>query len=192
MWKKSTLVAPITIYNHILYSITSLNAVWIQFKYSTFSDQAIQYKGLQGWFFCPWYHNLFLFFNPNSNSKLLSVLWCCWLGGRKGIRPVTNMEWWGAGMIICLERGANDLHMVQLMPLPPRHLLLQQNPEWFILLVPAYPGCPGKKAVERLCVCVFFNPNSSLILGNQTVKWAPNITISFKLMDVAGPSMSNN
>jgi len=27
-------------------------------------------------------------------------------------------------MVICLERGANDLHMVQLMPLPPHHLLL--------------------------------------------------------------------
>jgi len=26
-------------------------------------------------------------------------------------------EWWGAGMVICLERGA-DLHMAQLMPLP--------------------------------------------------------------------------
>ena len=57
-------------------------------------------------------------------------------------------------MVICLERGANDLHVVKLMPLPPRHLLLQQNPEWFILLVPAYPGCPGKKAVKWLCVCV--------------------------------------
>ena len=44
------------------------------------------------------------------------VLWCCWLGGRKGIRPVKT-EWWGAGMVICLERGA-DLHMAQVMPLP--------------------------------------------------------------------------
>ena len=44
---------------------------------------------------------------------------------------------WDAGGVICLERGANDLHMVQLMPLPPHHLLLQQNPEWFIFLVPA-------------------------------------------------------
>ena len=25
-------------------------------------------------------------------------------------------------MAICLERGADDLHMVQLMPLPPNHL----------------------------------------------------------------------
>jgi len=45
-----------------------------------------------------------------------SVLWCCWLGGRKGIRSVKT-EWWGAGMVICLERGA-DLNIAQLMPLP--------------------------------------------------------------------------
>ena len=61
-------------------------------------------------------------------------------------------------MVICLERGANDLHMVQLMPLPPRHLLLQQNPEWFIVLVLAYPGCPAKKAIKRLCVHVCVIP----------------------------------
>jgi len=47
-------------------------------------------------------------------------------------------------MVIHLERGANDLHMVQLMPLPPDHLLLQKNTEWFTFLVPAYPVCPGK------------------------------------------------
>ena len=59
-------------------------------------------------------------------------------------------------MVICMERGANDLHMVQLMPLPLRRLLLQQNPEWFILLVPAYPGCPRKRPLNVcVCVCVF-------------------------------------
>ena len=82
-----------------------------------------------------------------------SVLWRCCLGGRKGIQPVKNMEWWGAGVVVSLGWGANDLLMVQLMPLPPHHLL-QQNLEWFILLVLAYPSCPGKKAVKRLCVCV--------------------------------------
>jgi len=25
---------------------------------------------------------------------------------------------------------------------------------WMFLLVPAYPGSPGQKAVKRLCVCV--------------------------------------
>ena len=29
-------------------------------------------------------------------------------------------EWWGAGVVICLERGADCLHMVQLMPLHPK------------------------------------------------------------------------
>jgi len=49
-----------------------------------------------------------------------------------------------------LERGA--FHMVQLMPLPPHHLLLQQNPEWFTFLVLAYPGCPGKRPLNRCSV----------------------------------------
>jgi len=31
--------------------------------------------------------------------------------------PACEKEWWGAGMVICLERGA-DLHMAQLMSLP--------------------------------------------------------------------------
>jgi len=54
---------------------------------------------------------------------LPSVLRRCWLGDRKGIRPVKT-EWWGTGMYwrgYLLERGANDLHMVQLMPL---HLVI--------------------------------------------------------------------
>ena len=32
-----------------------------------------------------------------------------------------------AGMAICLERGANDLHMVRLMPLPPHHLCFRKS-----------------------------------------------------------------
>jgi len=34
-------------------------------------------------------------------------------------------------MVICLDRGANSLHMIQLIPLPPHHLLLHYNLEWF-------------------------------------------------------------
>jgi len=34
-------------------------------------------------------------------------------------------EFWGAGVVICLERGA-DLHIVQLMSLPLTHCLLLQ------------------------------------------------------------------
>ena len=46
-----------------------------------------------------------------------SVLWQCRLGDRKSIRPV-KIEWWGAGVVICLKRGADCLRKVQLMPLP--------------------------------------------------------------------------
>ena len=48
-----------------------------------------------------------------------SVLWRCWLGMRKSNWPV-KVEWWGVGEVIHLERGADCLHMVQLMPLLPK------------------------------------------------------------------------
>ena len=35
----------------------------------------------------------------------------------KFLHPACKTEWWGAGVVICLERGA-DLHMAQLMSLP--------------------------------------------------------------------------
>jgi len=31
----------------------------------------------------------------NDKWLLPSVLWRCWLGDRKGIRPVKKLEWWG-------------------------------------------------------------------------------------------------
>jgi len=40
------------------------------------------------------------------------------LVGRQEKHPACKKtEWWGAGVVICLERGA-DLHRAQLMPLP--------------------------------------------------------------------------
>jgi len=71
-----------------------------------------------------------------------------WTQHLHNVKPLNYC--WGTGMVICLEWGANDLHMVQLMLLPPHHLLLQQNPEWFTFLVPAYPGCPWKKAPKQM------------------------------------------
>ena len=47
------------------------------------------------------------------------MLWYCWLDVRKSIQRV-KIEWWGVGVVICLERGADCLHMVQLMPLCPK------------------------------------------------------------------------
>jgi len=56
------------------------------------------------------------------------VSYCCYycnpfsaltplVGRQEGHPACKKTEWWGAGMVICLEQGA-DLHMAQLMPLP--------------------------------------------------------------------------
>jgi len=62
-------------------------------------------------------------------------------------------ERWGAGMVICLELGA-DLHMAQLMPLPLTVSCFSKIQIGFTILVPAHPGSPGQRAFERVCVCV--------------------------------------
>jgi len=72
------------------------------------------------------------------------------LGGRKGIRPVKT-EYWGTGVGVCLERGA-DLHMAQLMPLPLNVSCFSKIQIGFTFLVPAHPRSPGKRAVKRMAL----------------------------------------
>jgi len=60
-----------------------------------------------------------------------------------------KIQWWSAGMVICLERGA-DLHMAQLMPLPLTVSCKIQI--GFTFLVLADPGSPGQRACKRVCV----------------------------------------
>ena len=57
-------------------------------------------------------------------------------------------------MVFCLELGA-DLHMAQLMPLPLTVSCFSKIQTVFAFLVPAHLGSPGKRAVKRVCVCVF-------------------------------------
>ena len=96
------------------------------------------------------------------------VLWRCWLGGRKGIRPVKT-ERLGAGVAICLERGA-DLHMAQLMPLPLTVSCSNKILIGFTFLVPAHPGSPGKRAVKR--VCVYYHCYE---LSHSSITWLQQI-----------------
>ena len=60
--------------------------------------------------------------------------------------------WWGAGMVICLEWGA-DLHTAQLMPLPLTVYCFSEIQIGYTFLVPAHPGSHGKKG-RQTCVCV--------------------------------------
>ena len=93
-----------------------------------------------------------LFINCLTIATFLpSVLWRCWLGGRKGIRLVKT-EWWGAGVVICPDQGA-DLHMAQLMPVPLTVFCFTKIQIGFTFRVLAHLGSPGERAVDRVCVC---------------------------------------
>ena len=65
---------------------------------------------------------------------------------------MTTTEWWVAGVVICLQQGA-DLHMAQLMPLPLTVSCFSKIQIGFTFLVPAHPGSPGKRAIKWVCVC---------------------------------------
>ena len=69
-----------------------------------------------------------------------------------------NTEWWGAGMVICLEQGA-DLHMAQLMPLPLTVSCFRKKQIGFTFLVLAHPGGPGQRVFKRVCMCMSNNIN---------------------------------
>ena len=84
------------------------------------------------------------------------------LRGRKGIRSVRT-EWWGAGMVICLEQGV-DLHMAQLMPLPLAVSSFSKIQIRFTFPVPTHPGSCRIRAIKWVCVCVFVSFKSRPIL----------------------------
>jgi len=96
-------------------------------------------------------------------SALLSFSALTRLGGRKGIRPVKT-EWWGDGVVICLELCA-DLHMAQLMPLPLAVSCFSKIQIGFTFLVPAQLGSPVQRAIKR--VCVLLNWLSSAFSGSS-------------------------
>ena len=75
------------------------------------------------------------------------------LVGRQEGHPACKKEWWGAVLVICLERGA-DLHTAQLMLLPLTVSCFNKIQIGFTFLVPAHPGSPGKRAVKWVYLCV--------------------------------------
>ena len=75
------------------------------------------------------------------------------VGQQEGHPACKKLEWWGAGMVICLERGV-DLHMAPLMPLLLTVSYFSKIQIGFTFLIPAHPGSPVKRAVKRVCVCV--------------------------------------
>ena len=72
------------------------------------------------------------------------------LVGRQKVHPAcVKLSGGGAGMVICLKRGA-DLHMVQLMLLPLTVSCFNKIQIGLTFLVPTHPGCPRKMAAKRV------------------------------------------
>jgi len=71
------------------------------------------------------------------------------VGRQEGHPACKQTEWWGTGVVICLEQGA-DLHMAQLMPLPFTVSCFSKIQIGFTLLVPADQGSLGQRDVKRL------------------------------------------
>ena len=120
-----------------------------------------------------------------------SVLWRCWLGGRKGIRPVKNsggvLAWLSVWSEVqtCICSCWCHCHSLCLASVKSRLVL----PFWYRLtrvvpdkgplnrclcvcvcvLVPAHPGSPGKRAVKRVCVCVLLGLHIVLFLCTAAV-----------------------
>ena len=90
-------------------------------------------------FFC------FTLFSCRFAFSALTLL----VGRQEGHPACTKTERWGAGMVICLERGA-DLHMAQLMTLPLTVSCFGKIQIGFTFLVPAHPGSPGQRAFKRM------------------------------------------
>ena len=126
------------------------------------------------------------FFTDWMPFLLPSVLWRCWLGGRKGIRPVKNMgdgggghwlvrmEWRPAGWSVCL-------------PLLIFPCTIKSRSS---LLAPAYPDGPGKRAVKLLwCWMPFLLPSQQCQLKalKETKHWPQPVVWSH----VFPPSATN-
>jgi len=79
--------------------------------------------------------------------------WRCWLGGRKGIRPVKNwvVECWRgylSGARRKLAYGPADATATHC-------LLLSKIQTGFTFLVPADPGSPGQRAISSAILNIF-------------------------------------
>ena len=75
------------------------------------------------------------------------------VGRQEGHPACKKQEWWGSGVVISLEQGA-DLHTAQLMPLPLTVSCFSEIQIGFTFLVPAHPGSPGQRGVKLVSVCV--------------------------------------
>ena len=123
------------------------------------------------WFSCQSTYSQPQTYLTNTVVSCASVLWRCWLGGRKGIWPVEDWVvgcWHGylSGARCRLAHGPADA-------LPLTVSCFSKIQIGFTFLVLTHLGSPGKRAVKWVCVCVWFlvvlvQPGSP---RQRVVKW---------------------
>jgi len=74
-----------------------------------------------------------------------------WAAGRAS--SLQKTEWWGAGVVICLGRGA-DLHMAQLIPLSFASVKSRLGLPFWYRLTRAVPDKGLLNGCVRVCVYV--------------------------------------
>jgi len=87
------------------------------------------------------------------------------VGRQEGHPACKKIERWGAGMVICLDPGA-DLHMAQLMPLPLTVSCFSKIQIGFAFLVPAHWVVPEKGPLN-VCVWLLCFSALMLLVGRQ-------------------------
>ena len=94
-----------------------------------------------------------------NNDYFVLLLQCAFsaltllVGWQEGHPACKKTERWGAGVVICLERGA-DLHMAQLIPLPLTVSCFRKIQIGFTFLVLAHLGSPGQTG-HQMGACVW-------------------------------------
>jgi len=107
-----------------------------------------------------------LFYYASTTHDAFSPLTLL-VGWQEGYPACKKTEWWGAGVVICLEQGA-DLLMAQLMPLLLTVSCFSKIQSGFTFLVPADLGSPGKGPLNG-CLCVCASTTHPMGHGRQYV-----------------------
>ena len=126
-----------------------LDTAWPCFQQPSFIQCIVIFSStLCGWSLVDclhweWYNSVFSLI---SSFCVLAFSGLTLLVGQQEGHPACNKtEWWGAGIVICLERDAD-------LPLPLTVSCFSKIQIGFTFLVPAYPGSPRHRAVKRVCV----------------------------------------
>jgi len=97
----------------------------------------------------------------NNNLQYAFSALTLLVGRQVGQPACKKTEWWGAGVVICLERCA-DLHTAQLMPLPLTVSCFSKIQIGFTFLVPAHLSTPRSRQITMPAPhhSVFYRPQA--------------------------------